>query len=149
MIFVNVPIKRLDDTPVVLPTYAHLDDAGADLRASHGANIPPRQSVMVGTSWAIKIPDGYVGMVCSRSGLAGKSNVFVLNAPGIIDSGYTGELLVILYNAGHQDFVVHAGDRIAQLVIVPFVTAVFNEVYNLSEDTSRGSSGFGSTGVSS
>ena len=129
-----------------IPQYAKPGDAGADLIASQDAVIPPGAQVLVKTGTSIAIPDSLVGMVCSRSGLAAKHGVFVLNSPGIIDSGFRGEIGVVLYNGGTESFEVKAGDRIAQLVLVRHVVAEFNEVQEL-DDTERGTDGFGSTGV--
>lgn len=129
-----------------IPQYAKPGDAGADLVASQDAFIAPGSQVLVSTGTSIAIPDSLVGMVCSRSGLAAKHGVFVLNSPGIIDSGFRGEIGVVLYNGGSEPFEVKAGDRIAQLVLVRHVIAEFNEVEQLDE-TERGADGFGSTGV--
>jgi dUTP pyrophosphatase len=129
-----------------LPTYAQEGDAGADLRASEEVTINPGQHLLVKTGVSAAIPDGYVGMVCSRSGLALKSGVFVLNAPGIVDSGYRGEIGVILKNFGPFPFEVKVGDRIAQLLIQKVESANFVKVDVLSE-TTRGDGGFGSTGT--
>lgn len=128
------------------PYYAKDGDAGADLLADQSLTIEPGKFALVRTGTSVALPPAVVGMVCSRSGLAAKHGVFVLNAPGIIDSGYRGEIGVVLYNAGDQPFEVNAGDRIAQLVMVRYVTADFVGVQELSE-TDRGASGFGSTGV--
>jgi dUTP pyrophosphatase len=129
-----------------LPTYAQEGDAGADLRASEEVEILPGQHMLVKTGVSVAIPDGYVGMVCSRSGLALKSGVFVLNAPGIVDSGYRGEIGVILKNFGSFPLQVKVGDRIAQLLIQRVESANFVKV-DVLDDTARGDGGFGSTGT--
>lgn len=129
----------------MLPIYAREGDAGADLRASEDAEILAGQQVLVKTGVRLGLPDGVVGLVCSRSGLALKSGIFVLNAPGVVDSGYRGEVGVILKNAGSSTFLVKKGDRIAQLMIQKFESPTFVQVEELSE-TSRGEGGFGSTG---
>jgi dUTP pyrophosphatase len=129
-----------------IPTYATEGDAGADLRASEDTIVVPGQHVLVKTGVSAAIPTGYVGLVCSRSGLALNNGVFVLNAPGVVDAGYRGEIGVILKNLGLEALEVKAGDRIAQLLIQKVETANFVKVDALSE-SSRGDGGFGSTGA--
>ena len=135
----------------VIPQFATIGSAGLDLCATEPYSIGAGQRVLCKTGLAVEIPSGLVGMVCSRSGLAFKNGVFVLNAPGIIDSDYRGELGVILQNSGDTEFLVSVGDRIAQLVIAPVLdhsVASFsiNEVLDVT-DTTRGTGGFGSTGT--
>jgi len=125
---------------------AHVGDAGADLSASHAHTIAPGETVLVGTGLSMAIPHGYAGFVLPRSGLAIERGVTVANAPGLIDSGYRGELRVGLINHSDSAFVINAGDRIAQLVVMAVETPVFVEVEQLDE-TERGAGGFGSTGV--
>lgn len=146
--FVNIPIVRLDAS-LPLPSYARLGDAGADLIArddvvlEHGGG-----RALVPTGVAIAIPDGYAGFVQPRSGLALKHGVTVLNSPGLIDSGYRGELKVLLINTDPKDdFAVKRGDRIAQLVIQRVDAARFVVVDELPE-SERGEQGFGSSGRS-
>lgn len=127
------------------PSYATDGDAGLDLSALEATVIPAGQRQLVKTGIAIELLPGTVGLVCSRSGLAYKKGVFVLNAPGIIDSGYRNDVGVILQNTGNEDFVIEAGDRIAQLVIQEFITVKLVEVEEL-DDSARGQGGFGSTG---
>lgn len=129
----------------VVPKLATEGSAGADLCSSVEVTIYPGETKLVKTGINISIPLGYAGFVCSRSGLALKQNVFVLNAPGIIDSDYTGDVGVILHNASDDRFVVEVGDRIAQLLIVKCEYFWFNEVDELQK-TERGDGGFGSTG---
>ena len=129
----------------MLPIYAREGDAGADLRSNEDIEILANQQVLVKTGVRLGLPDGYVGLVCSRSGLALKSGVFVLNAPGVVDSGYRGEVGVILKNSGSSTFFVKKGDRIAQLMIQKFESPKFVEVETL-DVTERGEGGFGSTG---
>ena len=129
-----------------LPVYAKPGDAGADLVSAEEVVINPGETKLVMTGTSIAMPPAVVGMVCSRSGLAAKNSVFVLNAPGIVDSGYRGEIGVILHNAGQLPFSAQPGDRIAQLVFVRHVVADLNQVESLDQ-TERGASGFGSTGV--
>ena len=102
---------------------------------------------MIDIGFRIAIPKDYVGLVCSRSGLAVKHNLFVLNAPGIIDENYRGNLKIILYNAGKRPYIVDVGERIAQLLIQKTPTVSIIEVEEFEEETSRGEGGFGSTGV--
>ena len=133
------------DDGATAPTRAHDTDAGLDLYALHPATIPPGQRQLVGTGVHVAIPPGYVGMICPRSGLAHKYGLTVLNAPGIIDAGYTGEIKVNLHNAGPGFSGVNAGERIAQLVITPIADAQLERVDTL-DTTERGDNGHGSTG---
>ena len=142
---VPVPVRQLDpDLP--LPEYAHPDDAGADLVAARDVEIPPGERAQVGTGVAIALPAGYVGLVHPRSGLAARLGVTVLNAPGTVDAGYRGEILVNLIN---HDRVATAkiarGDRIAQLVVQRVERARF-EVVDELPGSRRGTGGHGSTG---
>lgn len=141
---VNILIARLNDEAII-PTYAHYDDAGMDLYASHSASFPAGHTLVMSTGVSIAIPEGYVGLVHPRSGLAASKQITVLNAPGTIDSGYRGEIKVILHNAGRQYVTINPGDRIAQLVIQRYVKAEPLEVTELPP-TLRGEMGFGSTG---
>lgn len=129
-----------------IPTYARDGDAGADLTASEDAIVPALGRVLVKTGVKIAIPYGYVGLVHPRSGLALKSGITVLNTPGTIDSGYRGEVGVILFNSTNSDFEIKQGDRIAQLVVQKVSTVDFNVVDALTE-SDRGEGGFGSTGA--
>jgi dUTP pyrophosphatase len=128
-----------------LPSYAQPGDAGADLRSRVAATVPARGRVLVPTGVSIALPDGYVGLVHPRSGLAHKHGITVLNTPGTIDAGYRGEIAVNLYNTTDEDFSVEVGDRIAQLVIQQVEYAHFIEVQKLPE-SDRGEGGHGSTG---
>ena len=127
------------------PTRAHHDDAGLDLTAATDITIPSGAHTLVPTGTAVAIPTGHVGMICPRSGLAAKHGVTVLNAPGIIDAGYRGEIGVILINHGRATARISRGDRIAQLVITPFTH--LTPVAQALDTTSRGDHGFGSTGT--
>jgi dUTP pyrophosphatase len=130
-----------------VPTYSHPGDAGADLRSAEALTIPPGERRTVGTGVAIALPDGYVGLVHPRSGLAAKHGITVLNAPGTVDAGYRGEIRVTLLNTDrNQAFEIAIGDRIAQLVIQGVEKAHFMQVDRLPE-SNRGEGGFGSTGV--
>jgi dUTP pyrophosphatase len=142
---VELPVSRLNDG-AVLPTRAHDGDAGLDLYACESAHIGPGERWSVGTGVAVEIPDGHAGLVLPRSGLAKKHGVTLVNAPGLIDSGYRGELRVLLLNTDPADiFRVAPGDRIAQLVISPVVLAQPVETATLAESV-RGDGGFGSSG---
>lgn len=128
----------------VIPGQAKQGDAGYDLSAGHDGVIAPGDWDGFGTGIAVAIPEGYVGFIRPRSGLAVKHGIDVLG--GVIDSGYRGELRVVLLNNGHKEFEVCEGDRIAQLVIQPVASVTFTEVPALP-DSVRGEGGFGSTGV--
>ena len=127
--------------------YANPGDAGIDLRSCEDVIVPAGQRKLVKCGCRVALPEGTVGMVCPRSGLAAKHGITVLNAPGIIDEGYRGEVMVALHNTADMDtaFQVEKGDRIAQLVVVPYVRCNIVEVGELDE-TERGEGGFGSTG---
>ena len=128
------------------PAPAHQGDAGYDLRAAEQVRIEPGARASVGTGVALEIPDGYAGLVLPRSGLAARHGIALVNAPGLIDSGYRGEVRVLLLNTDHeQAFEVAVGDRIAQLVIAAYAAPELDEVSELAEST-RGADGFGSTG---
>ena len=133
------------DDGATAPTRAHATDAGLDLYSSRGCPINPGERRLVSTGVHVSIPPGYVGMICPRSGLAHKHGLTVLNAPGIIDAGYTGEIKVNLHNTGDALQHVDAGDRIAQLVITPIADARLVQVDSLGT-TERGDNGHGSTG---
>ena len=139
-------LRMHDDARV--PTQAHANDAGFDLYATEATTLAPGQREAVGCGFGIALPDGYAALVLPRSGLALEAGVTVLNAPGLIDAGYRGEIKVILIN--HDPTTTHAiavGDRIAQLVITALPIVTFAEHDSLPEST-RGTGGFGSTGQS-
>lgn len=142
----NIKIK-LVDLDMSAPVYAHPGDAGCDLRSAADVTLKPGQRAMVPTGLAIAIPDGFAGFVQPKSGLAAKHGIGVVNGPGLIDSGYRGEIKVILINMDPAEtFHIDRGDKIAQLVIQPVETVAFDVVDDL-EDTTRGAGGFGSTGA--
>ncbi len=146
---IEIRIRRLahaDGLP--LPAYATDGAAGADLCAAVGEDLvlEPGQRTAVSTGLLIEIPNGFEGQVRPRSGLAIRHGLTVVNAPGTIDSDYRGELKVLLVNLGGEDVTISHGDRIAQLVITPVTRASFVESEELSSST-RGTGGFGSTGV--
>lgn len=130
----------------IKPIYATDGAAGADLASAIDTVIPAGKHKLVPTGWNIELPPGYEAQVRPRSGLAYKQGITVMNSPGTIDEDYRGPLGVILFNSSDEDFVIQAGDRIAQLVIKPVVQAKFEIVEELS-DSKRGAGGFGSTGV--
>lgn len=137
---------------VSVPAYATQGDAGMDLRALESGVINPGERKLVKTGLAMAIPEGYVGFVCPRSGLALKNGVTVLNAPGVVDSGYRNDVGVILINLGDEPFEYEGttadteGTRVAQMVFSPVANAQLNLVDDLDE-TDRGMGGFGSTGL--
>jgi len=141
----KIPVTRQDPT-YSIPTTARDGDAGVDLAASTAVNIAPGERVIVPTGIAVAIPQGFAGFVLPRSGLAITHGVTVINAPGLIDSGYRGELKVGLVNHGDAPFSVSVGDRIAQLVVMAVASPDFVEVEEL-DVTLRGDGGFGSTGI--
>lgn len=142
-------MSEIVDVPIVavnVPAYAHPGDAGADLISTEAVTLPPGGRAIVGTGVRVALPEGYALFVAPRSGLAAKHGISVVNAPGIVDAGYRGEIKVILLNTDTENaYDVAVGDRIAQLVIVPVVRANFLPVDDL-EDSARGQGGFGSTG---
>ena len=129
-----------------LPAYAHASDAGMDVRSVEDLTIPARGRALVHTGLVMELPPLYEAQVRPRSGLALKHGVTVLNTPGTIDSGYRGEVGVILANFGDADFTVKKGDKIAQIVIAPVTQPEIVEVAEV-DATDRGAGGFGSTGV--
>jgi dUTP pyrophosphatase len=141
----QLPILKLKDE-ATLPTRAHPGDAGLDLYACEAAHIGPGERWSVGTGVGVEIPEGHAGLVLPRSGLARDHGISLVNAPGLIDSGYRGELRVLLLNTDPAEtFRVEAGDRIAQLVLTPIATPEPVEAAELAESV-RGRSGFGSSG---
>ena len=143
---IKVLVKKLN-SKVQLPKYKTSGSSGMDLMAliEKPIKIKPQESVLIPTGITIAIPDDTEVQIRPRSGLAAKSNISVLNTPGTIDSDYRGEIKIILFNHGKDEFVVNNNDRIAQMVLMPILKAEFEEVNDLPE-TIRGSGGFGSTG---
>lgn len=141
----NLPVRRLDER-AVLPQRAHPGDAGLDLCALEGAVLEPGARAKVRTGVAIELPPGHAGLVLPRSGLAARHGIAIVNAPGLIDEGYRGELQVLLLNTdGETPFTIEPGDRIAQLVVIAVALPAVVEAAELS-DHARGDGGFGSTG---
>lgn len=143
----SINIKKLDEK-AILPTYGSEYAAGADLYACMDApvTIEPGQTVMIHTGLAMEIPAGYAGLIYARSGLASKKGLAPANKVGVVDPDYRGEFMVALHNHSLTAAAVEPGERIAQLVITPYITADFNPVDELT-DTVRGAGGFGSTGT--
>jgi dUTP pyrophosphatase len=159
----NIQVSKL--TPdAIIPTYAHDGDAGCDLYSTIDCVVPraqfatthtgnelttirmPGQTTIVSTGLTIAIPSGCEGQIRSRSGLAIKSQIVVINSPGTLDSGYRGEIKVGLINHGSEDYQIKKGDRVAQLLITPVIRAAFIEVDSLGDTSDRGTGGFGSSG---
>ena len=146
----QIKVKRIDDKflDIPLPAYATEDSSGLDVRAAldEPFTLKKGEISMVPTNLSVEIPKGYEIQVRPRSGLAAKHGIGVLNSPGTIDADYRGEIKVILFNFGKDNFIINRGERIAQLVIAKHERVTWQEVDVLSE-TERGSGGFGSTGV--
>ncbi|HYY04759.1 MAG TPA: dUTP diphosphatase [Gaiellaceae bacterium] len=143
---IGVPIRRLRPDAVV-PERAYVGDAGVDLVACERVELDPGERAVVGTGLAVAIPDGYAGFVQPRSGLAARHGITIVNAPGLVDSGYRGEVRVVLLNTDSRErFVVEAGMRIAQLVVLAVPEVELVEVDELPV-TERGVRGFGSSAV--
>ena len=139
------PCRRLSDDAVP-PRRAHEGDAGLDLYAAEAAVLEPGERASVGTGIAVEIPEGHAGLVLPRSGLAARHGIALVNAPGLIDSGYRGEVRVLLLNTDRTDaFEIAPGDRVAQLLVTSFAPAEPVETVELSV-SERGDGGFGSSG---
>lgn len=145
MTSLNISFQRLDKE-LSPPVAAHDGDAGFDLRTTVDISLRPGERATVPTGLAVAIPAGFAGLVLPRSGHARRSGVGVVNGPGLIDSGYRGEIQVILINHGEEPVTFRRGDRIAQLMVVPVPDVVWTETARL-DATSRGDSGFGSSGT--
>ena len=142
----TVKIKRLNKLAKI-PTKGTAESAGYDLYAATDKDIqiPPHSNVKIGTGIAMSIPNGFFGGIFARSGVATKRNMRPSNCVGIVDSDYTGEIIVSIHNDSTETKTIQRGERIAQLVIVPYLSVIFDEVDELDE-TERGDGGFGSTG---
>lgn len=143
----KINVKKLNEK-AIMPTYGSAYAAGADLYAciDEEITIAPHATVMLPTGLALELPVGYAGFIYARSGLASKRNLAPANKVGVVDCDYRGEVKVALHNHGETAQTVAVGERIAQLVVAPYVTAEFAEAEELS-DTARGAGGFGSTGT--
>lgn len=147
---IDIKIKRLTNT-AILPTYGSDKAAGMDLYAdfcenNHYVIIEPHSTVKIGTGWAIQPPNGYCGLIFARSGLSTKQGLRPANCVGICDEDYRGEYIIALHNDTDEEKIIHHGDRIAQLIFIPYEQANLNEVDKLDE-TDRGANGFGSSGT--
>ena len=144
----NINIKKLYDDSII-PTRGSLDAAGYDLYAhldSDSIGLNPGETYMVGTGIAVEIPSGYFAAIFARSGIASKRNLRPANCVGVIDSDYRGEIKVPLFNDSDKEQVLEKNERVAQMVIMPYLNVTFNLVEELS-NTDRGQGGFGSTGT--
>lgn len=142
-----VRVKKLDPN-AILPTYGSECAAGADLYACNKEEIVIKagETVLISTGIALEIPNGFAGLIYARSGIATKRGLAPANKVGVIDSDYRGEIMVALHNHSNTEQTIAVGERIAQLVITPYITAAFEESAEL-DDTIRGTGGFGSTGI--
>lgn len=134
------------DKDAVIPSYANIGDAGMDLSSIEDVFLSRGEIKVIKTGIRVKIPQGTVGLICPRSGLASKSGVTVINAPGVLDENYRGELKVALINVSHTGYQVTKGDRIAQLIISPCISCEILITDDFDENTERGTGGFGSSG---
>ena len=141
----KILVEQLDPE-LPLPRHARPGDAGVDLYARTGGELAPGERTLVPTGIAVAVPDGYVGLIAPRSGLAARHGISLVNSPGILDAGYRGEIHAVLINEGDERFEYERGERIAQLVVVPFATQEYEVVSELPA-TDRGDGGFGSTGT--
>lgn len=142
----KIPLKRLDPE-LPAPRRVRGGDAAADLPARQDTVVPSGETVPIPTGFAVAVPPGHAGLILPRSGLAAKAGVTVLNAPGLIDSGYRGELIVLLHNTSGVPVDIKRGDRIAQFLLVPVPELDFQEVDDLPPAADdRGTDGFGSSG---
>ena len=143
---VRLEVKRLDSGRP-LPRYQHPGDAGLDLHSAVDVKLAPGERAVIGTGIAVAVPSGYVGLTAPRSGLAARVGLSTVNAPGVIDSGYRGELKLIVVNLDpHEPVAISRGERVAQLLVVPVERAEVAEVGELPP-SERGDAGLGSTGV--
>jgi dUTP pyrophosphatase len=143
---IDIKIKMLDKS-LPVPVYAHKTDAGIDLYSTISCILKPFERKIIPSGIKVSIPEGYAGFVLPRSGLAIKNGISLVNSPGLIDSGYRGEICVIMINLDKEiDFIINKGDKICQLVIKKIEYAKLIEVEEL-DDSDRGECGFGSTGI--
>ena len=139
----EVQIKKLSAT-AILPNYAHSNDAGMDIYANEAVSIKAGQRTLVGTGITLAIPDGYVGLIWDKSGMAVKNGITTL--AGVIDAGYRGEVKIALYNTSSETYEIEAGHKIAQMLVQTIHQPILKEVDQLMV-TKRGTDGFGSTGI--
>ena len=140
----QLPVRKLR-SDAALPSRAYDGDAGLDLPAAESVVLAPGERAVVGTGLAVAVPEGHAGFVQPRSGLAAKHGITIVNAPGLVDSGYRGEVKVVLLNTGDEPFEVEPGMRIAQFVVLPVAAVEPVEVADLP-GTERGERGYGSSG---
>ena len=142
----KVKLKKLNENAII-PTYGSPYSAGADLYAciDGDVSVKPGQTVFIGTGLAMELEDGYVALIYARSGLACKKGLAPANKVGVIDSDYRGEIKVAIHNHSQQEHTIAVGERIAQMVVTPYIKCEFEEADELA-DTERGEGGFGSTG---
>lgn len=141
----KLKIKKLNQDAII-PNYAHITDSGMDLYSIEDKIIRPNETALIKTGLKIELPPNTEAQIRPKSGIALKNSVTVLNTPGTIDEGYTGEIQVILINHGERLYKVNKGEKIAQLVVMPVIRVQVEEIEELQE-TSRGVGGFGSTGL--
>jgi dUTP pyrophosphatase len=141
----KLKIKKINDSAII-PNYAHITDSGMDLYSIEDKIIRPNETALIKTGLKIELPQNTEAQIRPKSGIALKNSVTVLNTPGTIDEGYTGEIQVILINHGERLYKVNKGEKIAQMVIIPVIRVEIEQVNELVE-TSRGVGGFGSTGL--
>ena len=146
---VKLPIKFINESDNENPVYAKEGDSGFDLRCTEGGTLKPLERMLVPTGLYFELPDGYELQVRPRSGLAAKHGITVLNTPGTVDTGYRGEIKVILVNLSNDTFTFEKGERVAQAVIASRVSSDFGELIEVTEisESERGDGGFGSTGT--
>ena len=145
----KLPIKFINNSDNPNPEYAKVGDSGFDLRCTEGGTLKPLERMLVPTGLYFELPDGYELQVRPRSGLAAKHGITVLNTPGTVDTGYRGEIKVILVNLSNETFTFEKGERVAQAVIASRVSSDFGELIEVTEisESERGIGGFGSTGT--
>ncbi|NNF56534.1 MAG: dUTP diphosphatase [Acidimicrobiales bacterium] len=144
---VDVPFRSVRPDAPEVPRPIRAGDAAADLRAAESFTLEPGERALVPTGWSVAVPHGMAGLVMARSGLAIKHGIALVNSPGLVDSGYRGELRVILINHGQERFAAAAGERIAQFMVISLPTVAFTVVEELPEAIDlRGTAGFGSSG---
>lgn len=145
----RIPIKYINKSENPNPEYAKVGDSGFDLRCTEGGTLKPLERMLVPTGLYFELPHGYELQVRPRSGLAAKHGITVLNTPGTVDTGYRGEIKVILVNLSNETFTFEKGERVAQAVIASRVSSDFGELIEVAEisESERGSGGFGSTGT--
>lgn len=142
---IPIKIKKLSEDAII-PHYAHEGDAGMDVYSIENITLKPRERALIKTGLSFEIPKGFEIQVRPKSGLALKYGLTIVNTPGTLDSGYRGELGIILLNTNNQDYEIKKGEKIAQIILARYEEAQIQEVTELT-DTSRGEGGFGSTGL--